>query len=44
VDEGNPLGSATQLAGYLRKVYERELLDELNRLQVSTPPTIHYTG
>jgi hypothetical protein len=44
VDEGNPLGSATQLAGYLRKVYERELLDELNRLQVSTPPTIHYQG
>ena len=44
LDEGNPVGSATQLAGYLRRVYERELQDELMRLQVSTPPTIHYTG
>lgn len=44
LDQGNPLGSATQLAGYLRRVYERELLDEQQRLQVSTPPVIHYTG
>lgn len=44
LDEGNPVGSATQLAGYLRRVYERELQDELMRLQVTTPPTIHYTG
>lgn len=44
MDQEAPLGSATQLAGYLRRVYERELLDEQQRLQVSTPPTIHYQG
>lgn len=44
MDEGNPVGNATQIAGYLRRVYERELLDEQQRLQVSTPPIIHYTG
>lgn len=44
LDGGNPIGSAAQLAGFLRAVYERELADELSRLQVTTPPTIHYTG
>lgn len=44
LDEQRPVGSATQIAGYLRRVYERELLDEQQRLQVSTPPIIHYTG
>lgn len=44
MDEGKPVGSATQIASYLRRVYERELLDEQQRLQVSTPPTIHYLG
>lgn len=44
IDERQPVGSATQLAGYLRRVYERELLDEQQRLQLATPPIIHFTG